>query len=202
MKAGTAQKVVLNLFSTLVMVRLGRIHRGLMVDMNARNAKLRQRAVRMLRELTGARRRSVRAALDGSGRARENRGAGAARARPRRRRGAAGAARRPPARRAGGPRRMKALRRGRLFDGTARARDRAVLFDGARIVGLRRGRRGAGGAECIELPNDHVLAPGFVDLQVNGGGGVLFNDAPDAATLRAHRRARTRQPAPPPSCRR
>jgi N-acetylglucosamine-6-phosphate deacetylase len=29
-----------------------------------------------------------------------------------------------------------------------------------------------------------VLAPGFIDLQVNGGGGVLFNDAPDAATLR------------------
>lgn len=36
-----------------------------------------------------------------------------------------------------------------------------------------------------------VLCPGFVDLQVNGGGGVMFNDSPDAATLRrmakAHR---------------
>ena len=41
MQAGTAQKVVLNLLSSLLMVRLGRIHRGLMVDMNARNAKLR-----------------------------------------------------------------------------------------------------------------------------------------------------------------
>jgi len=67
MKAGTAQKVVLNLFSTLLMVRQGRIHRGLMVDMNARNAKLRQRAVRMLRELTGEDEKSVRAALEAAG---------------------------------------------------------------------------------------------------------------------------------------
>jgi N-acetylmuramic acid 6-phosphate etherase len=52
LQAGTAQKVVLNLFSTLLMVRLGRVHRGLMVDMQARNAKLRLRAIRMLRELT------------------------------------------------------------------------------------------------------------------------------------------------------
>ncbi|MBV9538180.1 MAG: N-acetylmuramic acid 6-phosphate etherase [Acidisphaera sp.] len=54
MKAGTAQKVVLNLFSTALMVQLGRVHDGLMVDMLARNAKLRDRAVRMLRRLTGA----------------------------------------------------------------------------------------------------------------------------------------------------
>lgn len=52
--AGTAQKVILNLFSTLVMVRLGRVYRGQMVDMQARNAKLRRRAVRMLQDLTGA----------------------------------------------------------------------------------------------------------------------------------------------------
>jgi N-acetylmuramic acid 6-phosphate etherase len=53
LKAGTAQKVVLNLFSTLVMIRLGHVHQGLMVDMQARNAKLRLRAVRMLRALSG-----------------------------------------------------------------------------------------------------------------------------------------------------
>src|SRR5439155_23664212 len=44
MKAGTAQKIVLNLFSTAVMIRMGRVYRGLMVDMRARNAKLRRRA--------------------------------------------------------------------------------------------------------------------------------------------------------------
>jgi N-acetylmuramic acid 6-phosphate etherase len=63
MKAGTAQKVVLNLFSSLVMVRLGRVHRGLMVDMQARNAKLRARAVRMLRRLTGREDAALDAAL-------------------------------------------------------------------------------------------------------------------------------------------
>ena len=44
MKAGTAQKIVLNLFSTAAMVKMGRIYRGLMVDMRARNAKLLRRA--------------------------------------------------------------------------------------------------------------------------------------------------------------
>ncbi len=53
MKAGTAQKVVLNLFSSLLMVRLGRVYRGQMVDMLARNDKLRRRAERMLMGLTG-----------------------------------------------------------------------------------------------------------------------------------------------------
>ena len=53
MKAGTAQKIVLNLFSSLVMVQLGRVHQGLMVDMQARNEILRLRAVRMLHHITG-----------------------------------------------------------------------------------------------------------------------------------------------------
>ncbi len=53
MKAGTAQKIVLNLLSSEVMIALGRVHRGLMVDMQAKNEKLRARAVRMLRTLTG-----------------------------------------------------------------------------------------------------------------------------------------------------
>jgi N-acetylmuramic acid 6-phosphate etherase len=67
MKAGTAQKVVLNLFSTLVMVRLGRVHQGLMVDMQATNEKLRERAMRMLRELTGRDEAAIRLALEHSG---------------------------------------------------------------------------------------------------------------------------------------
>jgi N-acetylmuramic acid 6-phosphate etherase len=51
MKAGTAQKVVLNLFSTLVMIRLGRVYRGLMVEMRTRNAKLLRRATAMIMHL-------------------------------------------------------------------------------------------------------------------------------------------------------
>jgi N-acetylmuramic acid 6-phosphate etherase len=42
---------VLNLFSTAVMVKLGRVYRGLMVDMRARNAKLRRRAEAMVSEI-------------------------------------------------------------------------------------------------------------------------------------------------------
>lgn len=54
MKAGTAQKVVLNLLSTGAMVRLKRVYRGLMVDMQATNIKLKKRSVMMLQKLAPA----------------------------------------------------------------------------------------------------------------------------------------------------
>lgn len=53
MKAGTAQKIVLNLFSTLLMIRMGRVYRGLMVHMRTTNAKLRHRAAQMVDMITG-----------------------------------------------------------------------------------------------------------------------------------------------------
>lgn len=53
MQAGTAQKIVLNLFSTAVMVRLGRVYRGLMVNMRARNVKLRRRAEVIVDQIVG-----------------------------------------------------------------------------------------------------------------------------------------------------
>jgi N-acetylmuramic acid 6-phosphate etherase len=53
MKAGTAQKIVLNLLSTAVMVRMGRVYRGLMVHMRATNAKLRRRAEAIVRHIVG-----------------------------------------------------------------------------------------------------------------------------------------------------
>jgi N-acetylmuramic acid 6-phosphate etherase len=52
MKAGTAQKAALTLLSTQIMVRLGRIYAGRMVEMRPTNIKLRQRAERMVAELT------------------------------------------------------------------------------------------------------------------------------------------------------
>ncbi len=67
LKAGTAQKIVLNLFSTLLMLRLGRVHAGRMVDLRASNAKLRARALRMLIELTGAAPAPAEAALAAAG---------------------------------------------------------------------------------------------------------------------------------------
>jgi N-acetylmuramic acid 6-phosphate etherase len=54
LKAGTAQKLVLNTLSTLVMVRLGRTYGDLMVDVRVSNAKLRRRAQRIVAEATGA----------------------------------------------------------------------------------------------------------------------------------------------------
>ena len=53
MKAGTAQKMVLNMMSTAVMVKLGKVYENLMVDMQATNAKLRTRANGMIQATTG-----------------------------------------------------------------------------------------------------------------------------------------------------
>jgi N-acetylmuramic acid 6-phosphate etherase len=52
MKAGTAQKIVLNILSTMMMVRLGKVYRGLMVHMRPTNEKLRRRAVQMVVTIT------------------------------------------------------------------------------------------------------------------------------------------------------
>ena len=53
MQAGTAQKIVLNLFSTAVMVKLGRVYRGLMVSMRASNTKLLRRAEMIVSQVVG-----------------------------------------------------------------------------------------------------------------------------------------------------
>ncbi len=63
MKAGTAQKVALNALSTGIMIRLGHVHRGMMVEMKPTNAKLAGRAVEMVAALTGADREVAAAAL-------------------------------------------------------------------------------------------------------------------------------------------
>jgi N-acetylmuramic acid 6-phosphate etherase len=67
LKAGTSQKIALNLLSTTIMLRLGRVWRGQMVDMVARNEKLRCRAVRMVRSLTGCTDEDARAVLAKAG---------------------------------------------------------------------------------------------------------------------------------------
>ncbi len=63
MKAGTAQRIALLLLSSLVMIRFGRVHGGLMVDMQALNEKLIQRSENMLGDLTGRNQDEVREAL-------------------------------------------------------------------------------------------------------------------------------------------
>jgi N-acetylmuramic acid 6-phosphate etherase len=54
LKAGTAQKMVLNMFSTATMIRLGKVYRNMMVDLRATSRKLQERSVRTLMIVTGA----------------------------------------------------------------------------------------------------------------------------------------------------
>jgi N-acetylmuramic acid 6-phosphate etherase len=64
LKAGTATKIILNIFTTLAMVRLGKVTGNLMVDLDPSNEKLRGRAIRIVQTLTGADAPAARAALE------------------------------------------------------------------------------------------------------------------------------------------
>jgi N-acetylmuramic acid 6-phosphate etherase len=63
MKAGTAQKLVLNAFSSALMIRLGKVYGNLMVDVQATNSKLRRRAVRLVEQAAGVDAATAQAAL-------------------------------------------------------------------------------------------------------------------------------------------
>src|SRR6202042_262568 len=63
LNAGTVQKIVLNIISTAAMVRLGKTYGSLMVDVTATNAKLRERAVRIVTTIPGASADAARDAL-------------------------------------------------------------------------------------------------------------------------------------------
>jgi len=67
MKAGTATKLLLNALSTTLMVGAGKVHGNLMVDVRATNAKLRDRAARIVAQLCGCDRGAAFAALDAAG---------------------------------------------------------------------------------------------------------------------------------------
>jgi len=87
---------------------------------------------------------------------------------------------------------MLALTNARVLLDDGFADDRAVLVDGGRIVDVvARSDARINGATRDDLGGAHLL-PGFIDCQVNGGGGALFNDDPSVATIRtigaAHRR--------------
>jgi len=67
MKAGTAEKLLLNAFSTAVMVRMGRTYSNLMIDVAPINNKLRRRVVRLLTSATGADEHAAAGALEAAG---------------------------------------------------------------------------------------------------------------------------------------
>lgn len=66
LKAGTATKLVLNILTTLAMVRIGKVKSNLMIDLNPSNVKLRDRAVRIVQELTSVNAAVAHAALEKS----------------------------------------------------------------------------------------------------------------------------------------
>lgn len=82
-----------------------------------------------------------------------------------------------------------ALTGARVFTGENFLDDHAVVIDGTRIAGVVP-RESLGTVRPRNLGGG-ILAPGFIDVQVNGGGGALFNDAPAVETVRriaiAHR---------------
>jgi N-acetylmuramic acid 6-phosphate etherase len=67
LKAGTAQKLILNMISTLAMIRIGKTFGNLMVDVYATNEKLHARVRRILRQATGAPPEDIESALTDSG---------------------------------------------------------------------------------------------------------------------------------------
>ena len=87
---------------------------------------------------------------------------------------------------------MKVLYGARLFDGERLHDDRALVVDGGSIHALTPFEDRPRGPEQLDLGGG-ILSPGFVDWQINGGGGVLFNAEPTvegiAAIASAHRRA-------------
>ena len=67
MKAGTAQKLVLNMISTTAMIQLGYVRGNRMTNMRARNSKLQARAVRILQSETGQDDAGATSALEAAG---------------------------------------------------------------------------------------------------------------------------------------
>lgn len=85
-----------------------------------------------------------------------------------------------------------ALHNGRVLRGETLVEGQCVLLEGGRILDVvPESHPGCRGATRRDL-RGNMLLPGFIDSQVNGGGGALFNDSPSIATIRqigrAHRR--------------
>ncbi len=83
------------------------------------------------------------------------------------------------------------FRNGPIFDGNRLLYDHAITFRGEGEGEILPDANAAGDGEIVDLKGD-ILSPGYCDLQVNGGDGVMFNDDPSVETIRriaeAHRR--------------
>ena len=198
LKAGTAQKLALNAFSTALMVRRGRTYGNLMSSMRVANAKLRERAVRIC-SLAARLRRRARRARRSPPRATTSRWRSSCCSPASTGRGARAPGGRGQ-RAGGGAMRLgvaAALVDGELLPGDVEVDDGVVTR-----AGRRRRRRAAGSPR-----------PGFVDLQVNGFAGVDFQAADRDGYARAgeallapasprssRRSSPRRRPTSPPRC--
>lgn len=83
------------------------------------------------------------------------------------------------------------FRNGLIFDGARLLEDHQATFEEGRLTELTPEKTPAPDGEVVDLGGD-ILAPGYVDLQVNGGDGVMLGDAPSVEALtriaQAHRR--------------
>lgn len=86
----------------------------------------------------------------------------------------------------------RALAATAVFDGEALLQDHAVVIDSETITEVRPTQELPPSLPVQRMPEGIWLAPGFIDVQVNGGGDVLFNEVPTregvAAIVAAHRR--------------
>src|SRR6476660_1943456 len=80
----------------------------------------------------------------------------------------------------------------RIFDGYRWHNHALILIAGGIVQSITPRDENARCSSTEIMPPGTILAPGFIDLQVNGGGGVLLNDAPTPDAMRAMARAHRR----------
>jgi N-acetylglucosamine-6-phosphate deacetylase len=87
---------------------------------------------------------------------------------------------------------ISALIDAEIFDGNRQLSHYALIIDGPTIRDLAPAAHLPDDIEQVISLKDHSIVPGYIDLQINGGGGVLFNDAPTVDSIRTMGNAHAR----------